>query len=178
LKGARRFLDELWRLQEKVNDIQVYSEPMESIIHKTIKGVSEDIEQMKFNTAISKLMIAVNEATSASEITRKDLETLTILSYPFAPHITSEIFEAIGNKASLVFTPWPTYDDAQLIDKQVVIVINVNGKIRDKMVVNLNTSQEELQAMALASEKIQAHVQGQTIKKVIIVPNKLVNIVI
>ncbi len=178
LKGARRFLDKLWRLQEKVIDKAGYSEALESLIHKTIKGVGDDIEQMKFNTAISKLMIAVNEATSASEITRKDLETLTILSYPFAPHITSEIFEAIGNKASLVFTPWPTYDDAQLIDKQVVIVINVNGKIRDKMVVNLNTSQEELQAMALASEKIQAHVQGQTIKKVIIVPNKLVNIVI
>ena len=178
LKGARRFLDKLWRLQEKVTDNNHYSDSLESIIHKTIKGVSEDIEQMKFNTAISKLMIAVNEATSSEIITKKDLETLTVLTYPFAPHIASEIFESLGHQESLVTTPWPTYDEALLVDKQVTIVINVNGKIRDKMIVNLNTSQADLEKKALSLEKIQAHIQGQTIKKIIVVPNKLVNIVV
>ncbi len=178
LKGARRFLDKLWRLQEKVTDGDQYSDSLVSIIHKTIKGVSEDIEQMKFNTAISKLMIAVNEATSAETMTRKDLETLTVLTYPFAPHIASEIFEALDHTQSLVTFPWPTYDESQLIDKEVTIVINVNGKIRDKMVVNLNTSQAELEKKALSLEKIQAHIQGQSIKKIIVVPNKLVNIVV
>ncbi|PKL00513.1 MAG: leucine--tRNA ligase [Tenericutes bacterium HGW-Tenericutes-1] len=178
LKGARRFLDKLWRLQEKVTDNNHYSDSLESIIHKTIKGVSEDIEQMKFNTAISKLMIAVNEATSSEIITKKDLETLTVLTYPFAPHIASEIFESLGHQESLVTTPWPTYDEALLVDKQVTIVINVNGKIRDKMIVNLNTSQADLEKKALSLEKIQVHIQGQTIKKIIVVPNKLVNIVV
>lgn len=178
VKGARRFLDKLWRLQEKVVESNQYSEALLSIIHKTIKGVSDDIEQMKFNTAISKLMIAVNEATSQAVITRKDLETLIMLTYPFAPHITEEIYQALGNQKSLVFHPWPQYDEVHLVDKQVTIVVNVNGKIRDKMVAMLDTPEEELKHKALNLEKIQALVNGHNIIKIIVVPNKLVNIVI
>ena len=178
VKGARRFLDKLWRLQEKVVESDKYSDASISIIHKTIKGVSDDIEQMKFNTAISKLMIAVNEATSQSEITRKDLETLTMLTYPFAPHIAEEIYQAFGNKESLVFHAWPQYHETYLVDKQVTIVVNVNGKIRDKMIAQLDTPEEELKHKALNLEKIQALVTGHNIVKMIVVPNKLVNIVI
>lgn len=178
VKGARRFLDKLWRLQEKVVDENQYSDSLLSVIHKTIKGVSDDIEQMKFNTAISKLMIAVNEATSQPSITKKDLETLTILTYPFAPHISEEIYQALGNPESLVFHPWPVYDEAYLVDKQVTIVVNINGKIRDKMIVNLDTDQEVLKQKALELDKIKALTTGQKIVKIIVVPNKLVNMVV
>ncbi len=178
LKGARRFLDKLWRLQEKVVTSNQLSSALETSLHKTIKGVSDDIEAMKFNTAISKLMIAVNEATQADQISSRDLETLVLLTYPFAPHMAEEIWNQLGHQESLVFHPWPSYDSSKLIDKVIEIVINVNGKIRDRFNSEINASEEILKEKALSSQKIQDFIAGQPIKKIIVVPNKLVNIVI
>jgi leucyl-tRNA synthetase len=178
VKGARRFLDKLWRLQEKLVKKDQFTPSLENIIHKTIKGVGEDIEAMKFNTAVSKLMIAVNEATASSEITDKDLETLVLLTYPFAPHISEEIWSNLGHSDSIVLHPWPAYDVSKLIEKQVEIVININGKIRDRMIVDFNTNEETLIDLALSSKKVVDHLAGQKPKKIIVIPNKLVNLVI
>jgi len=178
VKGARRFLDKLWRLQEKVVKGDTYSEAMETIIHKTIKGVGDDIELLKFNTAISKLMIATNEATQAESLSSKDLEALTLLTYPFAPHMAEEIWEGLGHNRSLVEQPWPLYDETKLFDKTVEVVININGKVRDKMTVAFGTSEDALKEKALSSQKIKDLMGDQPIKKIIILVNKLVNIVI
>lgn len=178
VKGARRFLDKLWRLQEKVAMDIPHFEGYASTLHKTIKGVSDDIEQMKFNTAISKLMIAVNDATSMNQLGKEDYQDLIKLTYPFAPHVCEELWSLLGQSDSLVFHPWPSYDESKLKEKTIELVINVNGKVRDKIQVEANLSDEVLKSKALASEKINAFIGNQPIKKIIVVPNKLVNIVI
>ena len=178
VKGCRRFLDKLWRFQEKTVAGQAYSPALENAIHRTIKGVSEDIEAMKFNTAIAKMMILANEATSCETLTTKDLETMILLAYPFAPHITSEIWERLGHADSLVTHPWPVHDESMLIDETVEIVVNVNGKVRDRLTVPITATDEWLRQQALALPRIVELIGDQPVKKIIIVAKKLVNIVI
>ena len=152
------------------------------ILHATIKKVTEDIETLSFNTAISQMMILVNALTNAPVKSVSALRPLLVILNPFAPHMTSELWETLGQKfpgvqSDITQHAWPSFDPAQLIEDEVEIIIQINGKLRDKIVVPLDISDEELKAAALASAKIQEHLAGKTIRKVVVVPKKLVNIV-
>ena len=178
LKGARRFLDKIWRMFPKVNKNNTISSHLERKIHLTIKGVSEDIENLKFNTAIAKLMELVNAYNKESEISKGDYEVLLKLLNPIAPHITEELWEKCGHSEPLVFAPYPVFNPEKLKKDEVEVVLMVNGKLRDKVVVGSQLSKAELEKIALSSPKIQKQVEGKTVVKLIVVPNKLVNIVI
>ncbi len=176
VKGARRFLDKLARLEEKVtneenNDYQVS-------LHKTIKGVSEDIENVKYNTAIAKLMTLVNELGKAKYINQNDYEMVLKLVNPFAPHITEELWEKLGHKEDMVFASWPQFDESKLVESTIEIVVSINGKVRDKIMINIDEPKEDIINRAKTTEKIQGLIEGKTIRKEIYVPKKLVNIVV
>jgi leucyl-tRNA synthetase len=147
-------------------------------MHKTIKGVSEDIENLKFNTAIAKLMILVNELTALESVSRKDVETLLALITPFAPHVAEEMWEMLGHRDLLVFHPWPQADASKMVDASVEIVVSINGKVRDKLIAPLGASDTWLKEEALKLPRIIEMMAGQPVRKWIIVPNKLINIVL
>ena len=175
IKGVSRFLDRVYNLKDKVVDEK--SNKLETTIHKTIKKVSNDIEAMKFNTAVSELMKLVNTFYSEEKVCKADYEVLLKLLYPFAPHITEELNEILGNE-SLVYSSWPTYDEEKTKDDTFEMIVQVNGKLRDKVTVNANITKEEMETSALNSENVKKFTDGKEIVKVVVVPNKLVNIVI
>ncbi|MDA3932031.1 MAG: leucine--tRNA ligase [Tenericutes bacterium] len=178
VKGARRFLDKIWRMYPKVNQLEVISKDLERDIHVTIKGVHEDIENLKFNTAIAKLMELVNVYNKQEELSKTEYEILLKLTYSIAPHMTEELWEMLGHDELLVFSPFPQYDEKKLVKDEIELVLSVNGKLRDKVVVENNLDKKILEKIALDSEKIQKYTEGKQIIKVIVVPNKLVNIVV
>ncbi|QWB99603.1 leucine--tRNA ligase [Mycoplasmatota bacterium] len=178
VKGARRFLDKIWRLFPKVNTLNQYSKDLERDIHLTIKGVHEDIENLKFNTAIAKLMELVNVFNKQETLNKLDYETLLKLTYSIAPHMTEELWEMLGHDELLVYETFPTYDEGKLVKDEIELVLSVNGKLRDKVVVDHNLDKSSLEKIALNSEKIQKYTDGKQIVKIIVVPNKLVNIVV
>jgi leucyl-tRNA synthetase len=155
-----------------------YSRKLERMIHETIKGVSEDIENLKFNTAIAKMMTLVNEYNKMEELTTADYEVLLQILNPIAPHITEELWQMLGHETLLVHETYPSYDEAKLVKDEIDLVISVNGKVRDKITVDSQTTEEELKKLAVSTEKIQAFINGMTVVKIIVVPNKLINIVI
>jgi leucyl-tRNA synthetase len=178
MKGCRRFLDKIWRMLPKVSAQKIPSKNLETLIHKTIKGVSEDYENLKFNTAIAKMMTLANEFGQQEAISREEYEVLLKLLSPVASHVTEELWHLLGNTSFLVEEKWPEYDPLKLLQDKIEIVINVNGKIRDKVMVPVDMDEAELIKLALAQPKIQEWIKNQTIKKTIVVKNKLVNIVI
>jgi leucyl-tRNA synthetase len=177
VKGCRRFLDKVWRAFPKVTKAMALTETWENLIHKTIKGVSEDMENLKFNTAIAKLMTLMNEYTAKESISKGDYETLLKLLYPFSPHVTEELWQMLGHSESLVFEPWPSFDPSKLTEESVEIVISINGKVRDKLVAPFDLAVKELEARALKQPRIKELLGDRPIRKVICIPNKLVNIV-
>jgi len=176
VKGSRRFLDKLARLEEKVTDEP--NESYQTILHKTIKAVSEDLEVVKFNTAIAKLMTLVNELGKASHINKTDYEMVLQIVNPFAPHITEELWEKIGHKEDMVYSTWPKYDESKMIESSFEIVVSINGKVRDKIKINLDMTKEEILGLAKKAEKITSLIEGKIIIKEIYVPKKLVNLVV
>ena len=176
VKGARRFLDKLARLEEKVTDEN--NTEYEVILHKTIKAVSEDIESVKYNTAIAKLMTLVNELSKAKTINKSDYEMVLKIVNPFAPHITEELWEKLGHTEDMVFASWPQHDESKLVESTIEMVVSINGKVRDKIVVPMDISKDECLALAKNTEKIQTQLEGKTIIKEIFVPKKLVNLVV
>lgn len=177
VKGCRRFLDKIWRAFPKVTQEPGLTPAWENLIHKTIKGVSEDMESLKFNTAIAKLMTLMNEFSLGESIRQGDYEILLKLLNPFSPHLAEELWQMLGHQTTLVTESWPIADLDKLQDDTVEVVININGKVRDKLVVPFNLDPKELQIRALAQKRIQELLKDRVIKKVIVVPNKLVNIV-
>ena len=178
VKGARRFLDKVWRLFPNVSASDKHTKSLELLINQTILGVETDIENLKFNTAIAKMMTLVNEYQKQDQITRKDYEVLIRLLYPIAPHLCEEIWNKLGHQDLLVYEPYPVHDPAKLVEDVIPIVISINGKLREKIEVSADTTDKELEKMALELEKIQKFIEGQTVVKVIVVPKKLVNIVV
>ncbi len=178
LKGCKRFLERVWRIQEKLNEKDIYSPELEVIINKTIKKVDEDIETMKYNTAISALMILLNKFEEVDSISRKDLKTFLILLNPFAPHITEEINEIkkLGNLISN--EKWPDYDPNKIVDTTYTLVVQVNGKVRGKIDVPSDISKEDMEKKALEHDNVLKFIEGKEIIKIITVPQKLVNIVV
>jgi leucyl-tRNA synthetase len=178
IKGISRFLDKVYELKNKIIDDDKYSSNLELIINKTIKKVSEDIESMKFNTAISSLMILANNYTKNESITKNDFKVLIKLLYPFAPHLTDELNEIIGNKESLDKSEWPSYEESKVSDDTFELIVQINGKVRGKITADSSISEEEMKELALNHENVKKYLEGSNIVKVITVPKKLINIVI
>ena len=178
VKGCKRFIDRIWNLQDILNDGDAYSEKLESAFHKTVKKVSEDIETLKYNTAIAALMTLLNNIYDAGEINRAELKTLLILVNPFAPHVTEEMWSTLGYGEMLAKdASWPAYDPEKCVDSTIEIAVQVNGKLRGKLMVAADISAEDAIAAAKTDEKVQSFLTDKNIVKEIYVPGKLVNIV-
>lgn len=177
IKGCRRFLERIWNMAENLKDGDEYSEKMRSSMHKTVKKVSEDIETLKFNTAIAAMMGLLNEADEAGGFNRAEFKTLLILLDPFAPHIAEELFERLGF-GILNEQKWAEYDEKLCVDSTVELAVQVNGKVKARFDAPVDSGKDELIAMALALPEIKALTDGKTIVKQIAVPGKLVNIVV
>ena len=178
LKGCYKFLERVWNLQSIVTDDESYSADLEKSVHKTIKKVGDDFERMKYNTAIAAMMSLVNEFTKKGSVTKGEYKTLITLLNPVAPHMTEELWEILGGEGLLSLHAWPTYDEDKTVDDEVEIVVQVNGKIRDKMMIPSGLDKDALQETAMNSDKIKSLTEGKTIIKVIAVPGKLVNVVV
>ena len=178
IKGCKRFLDRVWNAAENLKDGDEYSEKLRSAMHKTVKKVSEDIETLKFNTAIATMMALMNEAEAAGGFNRAEYRTLLLLLNPFAPHITEELYERLGYGGVLNEQKWPEYDEKLCVDSTVELVVQVNGKLKGRFTAPVDSAADVLAEMALALPEIKALTDGKTIVKKIAVPNKLVNIVV
>ena len=178
VKGCKRFVDRIWNLQEILVDGDEFSKELSSSFHKTIKKVTEDIETLKYNTAIAALMTLLNAIYTKGSINRAELKALLLLVNPFAPHVTEELWEVCGfGKMMAADGEWPTYDEAKCIDETIEIVVQINGKIRAKLNVAADIEQADAIAAAKADEKVAAELDGKNIIKEIYVKGKLVNIV-
>ena len=178
VKGCHNFLKRVWGLLDIVSDENGYSKELESSIHKTIKKVTDDTEKMKFNTAIASLMALINEFYKKKTVTKDEIKVFLQLLNPTAPHITEEMWQVLGFEKTISETPWPKFDEEKTVDDEVELVLQINGKIREKIKMPAGKTKEELEEFALSSERIKTLTEGKTIVKVIVVPNKLVNIVV
>jgi len=178
LKGCKKFLDRVWKLQNKLNDSNEFTSGLEVLMNQTIKKVTMDIENLDYNTAVSALMILLNETDNYETISRKDYRTLISLLNPFAPHITEEINEICSLGDTLCTSSWPTYDEAKTVDSTYEMVVQVNGKVRGKIVVDTNSSEEDMKSLAKQIDNVRAHIEGKEIVKEIVIAKKLVNIVV
>ena len=179
LSGVYRFIDRVWRLQEErtVTDEEP-SEAILKLLHKTIKKVTHDTDSLNFNTAISQMMVLVNEIYKTESLPRVVWETLIKLLGPYVPHIAEELWELAGHEPTLANVPWPTYDEKLTIDSEVQIILQVNGKVRSKSLQEKGLSKAEMLALAKDDERVQRWIEGKTIVKEIVVPDKLVNLVV
>jgi leucyl-tRNA synthetase len=189
VEGIARFLARVWRLMmsenqagqwelsSAVQDVDLTKE-QQKILHATIKKVTDDIESLSFNTAISQMMIFVNAFTTAETIPLSAMRTFLILLNPFAPHLSSELWENLKFPGQITAQSWPDYDEKFLVEDEVEIVVQVNGKVRDRVKMSIQASEEEIKKAALALPKIQELIAGKQVRKVVVIPKKLVNIVI
>ncbi|QAS54696.1 leucine--tRNA ligase [Halobacillus litoralis] len=183
LDGARRFLDRVWRLfvteGELSGAIQENSDDstLEKVYHETVKKVSENFEELRFNTGISQMMVFINEGYKTDVLPKEYVEGFVKLLSPVAPHISEELWETLGHEETISYEPWPSFDESKLVEDEVEIVIQVMGKVRAKMMVNKEASKEDLEKQALENTNVQEWLEGKTVRKVIAVPGKLVNIV-
>lgn len=183
LEGSRKFLERVWRLivdeEGKLRDriTTINDGSLTKVYNQTVKKVTEDYNQLHFNTAISQMMVFVNEAYKAESLCYEYVEGFVQLLAPIAPHISEELWEVLGNKDGISYVAWPTFDEAALVENEVEIVIQVNGKVRSKVTVALNEDKAIIEKLATEDALVQDFISGKTIRKVIVVPNKLVNIV-
>ena len=183
LDGARRFLDRIWRLY--VNEDGSLGEkirgestgPLEKVYHQTVKKVTADFEAMHNNTAISQLMVFINECYKAESVPTEYAIGFVKLISPVVPHLAEELWEKLGYTDTITYEAWPTYDESKLVDETVEIAVQINGKVRARIVVAKDSSKEELEEMALQDEKVQEFLEGKEVKKIIGIPGRLVNIV-
>ena len=176
IKGCKRFIDRVWGLQDILTDGDEYSDALRSNFHKTIKKVTEDIEAMKFNTAIAAMMTLINDIYAVGSINKAELAAFCTILDPFAPHICEEMYNIHFGKI-LSEQSWVTYDEALCVDETIEIVVQVNGKLKAKLNIPVDADKDLVIAQALADEKVKESVDGKNITKQIYVPNKLVNIV-
>lgn len=183
LDGSRRFLDRIWRLlvtEDGNITNKVVIEPtssLDKVYNQTVKKVTEDFDTLNFNTAISQMMVFINECYKQEKINKSYIEGFVKLISPIAPHIAEELWNKLGHEDTITYEEWPTFDESLLVDNEVEIVIQVNGKLKDKVKISKDLSKEEMEQVALDNEKVQAAIEGKTIRKVIAVPQKLINIV-
>ena len=178
IKGCRRFVERVWNLQNSLNDEKGNSKALLKPLHKTIKKVTEDIEGMKFNTAIASMMSLLNEVDKVGSLSKEDYKTVINLLNPFAPHITEELWEMLGLEGFCSLADWPEYDENLCTDSEVEIAVQVNGKLRGRITVAVDADRETVLAAAKSSEKVAAEISGANIVKEIYIQGKLVNIVV
>jgi leucyl-tRNA synthetase len=182
--GVSRFLERLYAISEKPlcdalpGSDSAGGKVLQKLLHKTIKKVTNDTASINFNTAISAMMVYSNELSKFAEIPRAMWEPLVIMSSAYAPHLGEELWEKLGNKDSVSKAKWPVYEEELTHDDEVTVVIQINGKIRDKFTTAAGTAREELEKTALSLPVVQKWTQGQNPAKIIVIPDKLVNIVI
>ncbi len=177
IRGCKRFLERVAAMPDMIKG-SGFSEKLEGSLHKTIKKVTEDIDNMKFNTAIAAMMSFINEVYDYGSITKDELSLFVKILCPFAPHLSEEIAQGLGYKGILSLAPWPIYDEAKTIDNTVEVAIQINGKLRGTVSLPMNCPKDEAIAQAKKDEKIAELIEGKTIVKEIAVPNKIINIVI
>ncbi|WP_226670215.1 leucine--tRNA ligase [Metabacillus litoralis] len=183
LDGARRFLDRIWRLFIEDNgqiSPKIVDEPnegLERVYHQTVKKVTEDLEGLRFNTAISQLMVFINDAYKATTLPKEYVEGFVKLVSPIAPHLAEELWSKLGHSTTITYEAWPAFEEAKLVENEVEIVVQVNGKVRAKLLVAKDVTKDQLEQIALEDDRVKEQVEGKTIRKVIAVPGKLVNIV-
>ena len=178
LNGCKKFLDRIERIGNKVRESNRFSKEVEVLMNKTIKKVTEDLDNLKYNTAVSSLMILLNELEKLENITTKDYRTLLLLLNPMAPHITEELNEMYNLGDALCESSWPKYNKDKLNDDNITIAIQVNGKLRGTIDVQNDTEENEIKKIALKNDNVKKHVDGKEIVKIIIIKNKIVNIVV
>ena len=178
VRGCKRYIDRVWNLAENVTDDEGFSPELESAFHKTIRKVTSDIENMKFNTAIAALMTLMNDVSAKGSITRGELKAYLAMLNPFAPHITEEMWENAGFDGMLVTAPWPTYDEAKTVDKEIEIPIQVNGKLRSVLKIAADADKDAILTAAKADDKVKVFTDGKTVVKEIFVPGKMVNLIV
>lgn len=184
LDGARRFLDRIWRLfvteegtlAEKVQSSD--DKTLEKSYHQTVKKVTEDIEGLRFNTAISQMMVFINDCYKADVVPAEYAEGFVKLLAPIAPHVAEELWQVLGHEGTITYEAWPVYDETKLVDDEVEVVVQVNGKVRAKVKVAKDASKEELEQLAINDEKVKEFMDGKELVKLIAIPGKLVNIVV
>jgi leucyl-tRNA synthetase len=188
VEGVYRFLARAWRmivefeadkigLDPKVKDVDLNQEQAK-IVARTVAAVTDDLEAMRFNTAISRLMEFVNAFTGQEVRPKSAMETFTLLLSPMAPHLAEELWEILGHSETLAYAPWPTFEPALLKDDEIEVPVQINGKLRARILVPAESSGPEIEAIARADEKIVALLEGKPIRKTIVVPGKLVNFVV
>ena len=183
IEASRRFLDRVWRLfiddngQLRDRITKVNTGELDKVYHQTVKKVTEDYEQLHFNTAISQMMIFVNEANKAKALPVEYVKGFVQLVAPIAPHLAEEIWEKLGSAEGISYVAWPSYDETYLVEDEVEVIFQVNGKLKSRAKVSASLSKDELTDVAMQDEKIKEEIEGKTIRKVIAVPGKLVNIV-
>ncbi|TYS69138.1 leucine--tRNA ligase [Sutcliffiella horikoshii] len=184
LDGSRRFLDRVWRLFVEENGklsskvVEVTEEDtLEKTYHATVKKVTEDYEGLRFNTAISQMMVFINEAYKADTIAKDYVEGFVKMLSPVCPHIAEELWEKLGNEGTITYEAWPTFDESKLVEDEIEIVVQVNGKLKAKLYVPSDATREKMEEIALADDTVKESIEGKTVRKVIAVPGKLVNIV-
>ncbi len=178
IKGCMKFLDRVWNMQEFVTDGENYSPKFEHMMHKAIKKVSNDIEEMKFNTSVSTFMTMVNEFYKEKSINKAEYKIFLQLLNPFAPHITEELYEVIGEKDTIADTPWPTYDESKTLESEIELPIQINGKLRTTINVEKDLPKENIEKIVHENERVKTLLEGKSIVKEIYVPNKIYNIVV
>ena len=183
LEGSRKFLDRVWRLvvdeEGKLRDriTTINNGKLDRVYHQTVKKVTEDYQSLHFNTAISQMMVFVNEAYKTDALPIEYVAGLVQLLAPIAPHVSEELWEKLGNEGSLTYVSWPTYDESFLVESEVEVIFQVNGKVKAKAMVPKDIAKYDMETLATENEAIKEALVGKTVRKVIVVPGKLVNIV-
>jgi leucyl-tRNA synthetase len=188
VEGVSRFLARVWRLaieeqdgeskvSAKIQDVPCSDSTLLRTVHETIKKVGEDIEKLSFNTAISQMMICTNAFTQAEVVPLQEFTQLLRVLNPFAPHLSEEINARLGSRTMLSETEWPAYDPAALIRNEIELVVQVNGKLRDRFMISKDADEEAAKAAAFASPKVNEHLEGKTNRKIVFIPGKIFNIV-
>ncbi|MFG0295041.1 MAG: class I tRNA ligase family protein, partial [Maioricimonas sp. JB045] len=188
VEGVYRFLGRVWRMivDESADEVTLNpavqdvtpTEEQERIVHKTIKAVTEDIEKLSFNTAISRMMEFTNAFSPMDPRPKSSMETLVLLLAPFAPHISEELWKVLGHEETLAYAPWPQFDESKIAESEVEIPVQINGKVRAKVKVPADADREAMQKLAEADEAVQKHIAGKQVVKVIAVPGRMVNFVV
>ena len=178
VKGCRRFLDRVWNIQENIVPGETYSKALETLMHKTIKKVSEDYETLKFNTAIAALMSLLNEFKKVENINDAEIKDFLVMLNPVAPHMTEEMWSVLGYEGMIVDQKWPQFDPEKVVDDIIEMAVQINGKVRSTITLPVDADAAAAHDLAMADEKIQQFTEGKTIVKEIFVPGKIYNIVV
>lgn len=177
--GVRRFLDKVWAAyDDNVKIVKQGDEELISLFHRTIKKVSSDIETQDYNTAVSQMMILINKIVELGEMDKSIAENFLKILSPFAPHITEELWEKLGNKGFVCQQDWPEFDATLAKEKEIELIVQVNGKVRDKLIVEAGITEQMVEKKARASQKVAKYLEGQAVKNVVFVPDRLINFVV